>query len=126
MIFLPFSLTMRHKRKNFGSERPYFMHREDRNPTGGHPVPREIPVCINFTHPAENGKLRDIFISGKATKLLGDQATVFATEIIKLILSFRTISKLTDVTLIRKSDTVVSKTKNIDLLEKRSSLLEMR
>lgn len=71
-------------------------------------------VCITFTHTAEKGKLRDLFISGNATKLLRGQATVFATQIIKLVLSFRTTSKLTDVTLARKSDTVGNKTKNID------------
>lgn len=102
---------MSHKRRKLGSERPSFKDRDERNPTGGHPVPQELH--LHQFHTAENVKLRGLFVSGNATKLLRRQATVFEIQIIKWILSFTTTSTLTDVTLTRKSDTVVSKIKNI-------------
>lgn len=48
VCFFPFSLTTSHKRRNLGSERPYFRDREDGNPTGGHPVPQEL--CLHHFH----------------------------------------------------------------------------
>lgn len=81
------------------------------NTAGGHSVPQELHVFIDFIYSTEKEKLRDLFIFGNAAKFWG-QVIVFATQILKLILSFRTTSRIDRFNLCRKSDIVVSETEN--------------
>lgn len=111
MIFISFPFFITYKRRSLCSKRFSFRYQEDDNPTGGHPVPQKLCLHQFHTHCRKGKGERPLQIwqcnkaSGMSTQSAGN------TQIITLILSSRRISRLTDVTLARKSGTVMSKLK---------------